>query len=417
VVICNLSTSGKGRINEENPMSNEALKTPWGERQVTQEELIRAHRELLANFEQLIAEKEYVEAIVESLREPLLVLRADMHVQWANSGYYHFFVVTPHETLGRSIYDLGNGQWNIHHLPTLLQGVLVTGQPFQNFEAEYDFPTIGHKVLLLNGSRILHQQERIKDHLILLTMYDITSRRELERQKDALPGIVSHELKAPLTSAKLYIYLLRRNVVKREEEQAAIHLEKLEKQISLLSFFVNDLVDTTAIEKGMLRMNLAPFAINDLVQSVVEKFRLTYPALSLFLEKEADTEVYGDQMRTGQVLVNLLSNAVKYSQPDGHIHVKVKVDEDLVTVSVRDHGVGIPRDQQERIFERFYHAREAQQERVTGLGLGLFIARQIVKQQGGRIWVESTPGEGATFFFTIPCRPATGIHGERQETS
>ena len=395
---------------------NEALKSTWGERQVTQEELIRAHREVLASFEQLMAEKEYVEAIVESMREPLLVLGADMYVQRANKGYCRFFVTAPHETEGRYFYDLGDGQWNIPRLQTMLEAVPVTGQSFQDFEVEYNFPTIGHKILLLNGSRILDRQERIKDRLILLTMYDVTSHRERERQKDALPGIVSHELKAPLTSAKLYIYLLRRNMAKGKEEQTAIHLENLEKQINLLSFFVNDLVDTTAIEKGMLRMNLAPFAIDDLVWSIVEKFRLTYPALRLVIETEAGTEVYGDRMRTGQVLVNLLSNAIKYSQPDGRVHVKVKVDEDLVTVCVQDEGVGIPRDQQERIFERFYHAREAQEERVTGLGLGLFIAMQIVKQQGGQIWVESTPGEGATFFFTIPRRPATGVCAGHQET-
>lgn len=402
--------------NEKLQSMNEALKSIWGERQVTQEELIRAHSELLPSFEQLIAEKGYVEAIVESMREPLLVLRNDMRVQRANSGYYHFFVVAPHETLGRSFYELGNGQWNIPRLAALLEGVLVNDQSFQDFEAEDNFPTIGHKVLLLNGSRIFQQQTRVKEHLLLLTMYDITSLREQDRQKDVLTSIVSHELKAPLTSAKLYMYLVRRFVAKGEEEQSLIHLEKLEKQINLLSFFVNDLIDVTAIEKGMLRMNLAPFTIDDLVWSIVEKFRLMYPALRFTIETEANIEVYGDGVRTGQVLVNLLSNAVKFSEPDGCIHVKVKVDEELVTVRVQDHGVGIPRDQQERIFERFYHAREARQ-RDMGLGLGLFIAAQIVKQQGGQIWVESTPGEGATFFFTIPRRPATGVHDERQETS
>ena len=403
--------------NEKWQSMNEALKSNWDERQVAQEGLIRAHRELLFSFEQLIAEKEYDEAIVESMREPLLVLGADMRVQWANSGYYHFFVVTPDETLGRSFYELGNGQWNIPLLAALLEGVLISGQSFQDFEAEDNFPTIGHKVLLLNGSRILQQRTRVKEHLLLLTMYDITSFREQERQKDALPGIVSHELKATLTSAKLYVYLVRRFVAKGEEEQSLIHLEKLEKQINLLSFFVNDLVDATAIEKGMLRVNLAPFTIDDLVRSIVEKRRLVYPALRFTIEMGANIQVYGDEVRTGQVLVNLLSNAIKFSEPDGCIHVRVKVDEDLVTVSVQDYGVGIPRDQQERIFERFYHAREAQGQQVTGLGLGLFIAAQIVKQQGGRIWVESAPGEGATFFFTIPRRPATGIHDERQETS
>ncbi|HEU5231125.1 MAG TPA: sensor histidine kinase, partial [Ktedonobacteraceae bacterium] len=143
----------------------------------------------------------------------------------------------------------------------------------------------------------------------------------------------------------------------------------------------------------------APFVVDDLVRAIIED--LGYPASRLHLEETVQAQAYGDQERTGQVVRNLLINALKYSAPTEPVWVRISASEDAITLSVQDHGRGIPQDQQARIFDRF--ARLDQSERVPGTGLGLYIAAQIVAQQGGRIWVESTPGKGATFFFTLRC--------------
>lgn len=134
-----------------------------------------------------------------------------------------------------------------------------------------------------------------------------------------------------------------------------------------------------------------------------------FPSHRLLIEGEAHVEVYADRGRTEQVLVNLLSNAIKYSPEAGSIRVSFGIDEEMVTIGVHDQGPGIPLDQHMKIFDRFYRATDAYQ--VIGLGLGLYIAAEIIKRQRGTIWVESIEGRGATFFFTLPrCSVAEKLH-------
>ena len=136
------------------------------------------------------------------------------------------------------------------------------------------------------------------------------------------------------------------------------------------------------------------------------------PPHRLLIEEIAHAEVYADRERTEQVLMNVLINAIKYAPEAEPIEVSVVADEAMVTVRVHDHGPGIPADQQARIFERFYRVTGSQQTQVVGLGLGLYLAAEIVKRQGGRIWVESIEGRGSTFSFTLPRSPVAGIHEE-----
>jgi two-component system CheB/CheR fusion protein len=255
--------------------------------------------------------------------------------------------------------------------------------------------------MLLNGRRIVNERKGTRDHLILLAMEDITARRELERQKETFLGMVSHELKAPLTGAKGFVQLLRRRVKKAGDEQTATELERIDARLDKLAHLIGSLLDASALETGTFSMRPALFAIDDLVREVVDECEHTAPG-RVHLEGIVDAEVYGDRERTGQVLLNLLTNALKYSAPTDPVWVRSSVTEDGITLSVQDRGPGITLDQQARIFERFTRLELPNQDNVPGMGLGLYIAAQIISQQRGRIWVESIPGEGATFFFTIP---------------
>ena len=385
-------------LNEELQNLNEAL-------EANNDELTTINQQLKARNEQLKEAQEYAEAIVETMRTPLVVLSADLRVTRANTAFYQFFRVAPPRTERRSLYELGSGQWNLPRLHTLLEEVLATGQSFKDFEVEDNFPTIGHRIMLLTGRCIV--REPIRDHLILLAMEDITERKELERQKDAFLDMVSHELRSPLLSAKLHADLLKEGFVETENEQAVTELAKINVQLDELSRLINDLLDATAIGAGSLQMRPAPFVVDDLVRSTIEEMRHIYPTARLFFVQSANAEAYADRERVGQVLINLLSNAIKYSPETEAVLVSVSVDTEAVTVSVQDRGVGIPQEQQARLFERFYRASDQKQKRVPGLGLGLYIASQIVKQQGGRIEVKSKPGKGSTFSFTIPRRKSS----------
>ncbi|HEX6553604.1 MAG TPA: ATP-binding protein [Ktedonobacteraceae bacterium] len=385
--------------NEETLASNEELQNANEELKAINEELSTTNQQLEVRNEQFKEAQEYAEAIVETVSEPLLVLSAELRVERANSAFYQFFRVEPPRIEGRSLYSLGRGQWNRPRLRTLLEEVLTTNRSFKDFEVEYDFSTIGHKIMLLNARRIVREGEPIRDHQILLMMEDITERRELERQRDDIIDMVSHELRTPLYSAKLYTDQLKEGLAEVGNE-----LAKVDAQLDELSRLINDLLDATSLGAGILQMHSAPFLVDDLVQSVVEEMGHIHSAARLLLQGEAHVEAYGDRERIRQVLINLISNAIKYSLQTEPVYVSISVDTDTVTVSVQDRGMGIPLERQARIFERFYHASEQKQELKSSIGLGLYIASKIVKQQGGQIWVKSEPGKGSTFSFTIPRR-------------
>src|SRR5258708_1897056 len=203
----------QGKAKEELQSTNEELETSKEELQVINEELTTTNQELQTRNEQLKAAQDYAEAIVETVREPLVVLSEDLRVQRANLAFYQFFQVVPQETEGRSLDELGDGQWNSPRLRMLLEQVLTTHHSFRDFEVEHRFPRIGTKTMLLNARRIVREYEHVKDHLLLLALEDITERREAERQQEALLGMVSHELKSPLTSASLSTQWLHREIL------------------------------------------------------------------------------------------------------------------------------------------------------------------------------------------------------------
>jgi signal transduction histidine kinase len=194
-----------------------------------------------------------------------------------------------------------------------------------------------------------------------------------------------------------------------------MQLETINESLHWLTYLIDSFLDVATLETGGWLMHPTRFAIDDLIREVVEDIGRTMGCHRLRYEQEAHVEVYGDQERTGQVLSNLLTNAIKYSSPTEPIWVSATADEHLVTIRVQDQGKGIPKDQQARIFECFYRIDGANQERVPGVGLGLYLAAEITKRQGGRIWVESTPGKGSTFFFTVPRGQDAGASPESKD--
>jgi two-component system CheB/CheR fusion protein len=359
--------------------------------------------------EQLKAAQHYADAIVETVREPLLVLSEDLRVQRANTAFYQFFQVTPQETERRQLEEQGTGQWNIPRLQSLLEQVLLTHHAFNNFEVEHVFPRIGQKTMLLNARCIVNEAEPANSHLILLAIEDMTERKEVERQKETLLGMVSHELKTPLTGALLHTGMIQLFLEQADVVQITPHVQKLEEQLDLLTHHIDDLLDATGAAAKTLRFHLTAFAIDELIRETVEEMQQRNPSRRLLVEGETGTEVSADRERTKQALMNLLSNAIKYASETEPIRVCALVSEELVTVRVQDRGMGIPTDRQAQIFDRFYRINDSSKQGTPGLGLGLYLTAQIIKQQGGQIWVESIEGMGSTFSFTLPRNGASGL--------
>ena len=395
--------------NEEIRASNEELHTMNEELEVSQEELQATNQELLTTNQSLAARNEEVqiardraEAIVETVREPLVVLTPEGYVERANPAFYQVFQLLPQQTEGRLLFELDNGQWNMAQFRTLFEQVATTHQPLSDYKVDQHFPRLGHKILRLNVRPVVEGPTRARSHRILLAIEDITARTILERQKESLLGMASHELKTPITAAKLQVQLLQRQQLKQGDPSLAPKLTKIEAHLNRLTRLVDGYLDVAAIETGNLSVHREAFAIDELIQAICEELQPFAPDQPLAFVQQAHTQVEADRGHIEEVLSNLLTNAIKYAPSRQAIEVRAYSQGNWVTVSVRDHGKGIPQAQQATIFERFYRGHDPDQRQRPGTGLGLYLVAELVKHQGGRIWVESPPGEGATFCFTLP---------------
>ena len=231
----------------------------------------------------------------------------------------------------------------------------------------------------------------------------ITERKMLEKRKDEFISLASHELKTPVTTLKGFTQLLQRRLKKQDNTSALEPLERMVTQLDKLTLLINDLLDISRIQAGKLTFREEPFDLAALMKETVEDLQATMPTHQLQLSLSASALIYGDRDRVGQVLINLLTNAVKYSPFANEVRIRLERTADKALVSIQDFGMGIPADQKARIFERFFQVSSGTRAKnLTGLGIGLYISNEIVQRHNGQMWVESTPGEGSTFYFTLP---------------
>jgi PAS domain S-box-containing protein len=232
------------------------------------------------------------------------------------------------------------------------------------------------------------------------TNTDIDDQKKLERQKDDFIAIVSHELKTPVTSIKAFTQVLQNRFTRAGDEKSAVLLGKMDAQINKLTSLITDLLDVTKIEGGQLQFNEALFSFDELVDEVVGEIQRSTHKHTLEKQGTVKKTIYGDKDRIEQVIINFLTNAIKYSPHASKIIVKRSFENDRVTLCVQDFGIGIPEEKQQHVFERFY--RVSGNETIPGIGLGLYISAEIIRRQKGAIWIESKPGQGSTFCFSLP---------------
>ncbi len=231
---------------------------------------------------------------------------------------------------------------------------------------------------------------------------DISERKALERRKDEFIGMASHELKTPVTSLKGFLGLLQRLLADQENKKVLHYLVRMDAQIDKLTTLINDLLDISRMQNGHLIYRKERVEVDSLVQEIMENVQETTQTHHLRLEGQSRADVFGDRDRLGQVLINLLTNAIKYSPKADMVIVHLAADEQQVLVRVQDFGLGIAKEHQHKIFERFYQVIDPEEKTYPGLGLGLAICREIVNRHGGRLWVESQKGKGSTFHLSLP---------------
>ncbi len=275
---------------------------------------------------------------------------------------------------------------------------LYNGETVVGDEIEFKRENI-HYFLRINAAPIKNKKNEIV--AAVSTVDDITSEKELEQRKDDFVSMASHELKTPITSMKIYLEVLLNLLKKHQDPKAEKTLLSIKSQMEKLQSIVSDLLDISKIQTGKLSFKKEKFDLTELVSEIVDVLQGTTSQKLLF-DNHQKVEVYADRFRIYQVITNLITNAIKYSPQGEKIWLHINEDKGKAIISVKDQGIGVSKDQKKKIFERLYQIRDSKEKTFPGLGMGLYISKEIIKRHRGNIWVEGEIGQGSTFYFSLP---------------
>ncbi|MCG2613255.1 HAMP domain-containing histidine kinase [Terrimonas sp. NA20] len=233
------------------------------------------------------------------------------------------------------------------------------------------------------------------------TLIDITEPKREQQRKNDFIAMVSHELKTPLASMKLYLQLLQQHAGQKQDPVVSGTLVKAVRQVKKMIGMINSFLNVSRLEAGKMRIDKQVFDIRELLAEIEEETSTTVTSHPVIYSSVA-VKVNADREKISQVVHNLISNATKYSAARSPIAINCHYEEGYALVSVTDRGIGVNDEHRERLFEQYYRVEADRGESVSGFGIGLYLSAEIISRHDGTIWVESEPGRGSTFFFKIP---------------
>ena len=268
---------------------------------------------------------------------------------------------------------------------------------------EFEYPVIGYhdgKERWLRGVGELILDNAKTQSFFTGVVIDITERVKDEQRKNDFIGMVSHELKTPITSLSAYLQLLQKRAQKFEDEFTASALDKSVKQVKRMTTMINDFLNISRLESGKINIDKQTFDLADLINDTKEEALTLFSSHVLEFGPIDNAMVFADRDKIGQVINNVLGNAVKYSPQSSTIIISCIKKENLVEVIVKDEGIGIEAKDLELMFERYY--RVDNHDNISGFGIGLYLSLEILNLHQGKIWAESEVGKGSTFHFILP---------------
>jgi len=389
-------------------------------------------QEIKAKEIQAQSAREFAWSIIDTVRQPLIVLDADLRVISANRYFYNTFQVSETQTVGSLLYKLGNNQWDIPKLKELLKKSLPEETTVNDFEVEHNFEDIGHKIMLLNARKLEQKQE--KERLILLAIEDVTKRRkyeeelkrlnkELENKAEELQQILyitTHDLRSPLVNIQGFTKEMEASLtdLKTLLEKAEFNsaeknsLENImEEEIpEAIHYITSSTTKMDNLLKGLLalsrlgrqKLTFRELDMNQLIKQVLDNFQFEIDKNKVEVIVDDLPACTGDDLQMNQLFSNLIGNSMKFfdSERPGKIIISGEKENNGCTYTVEDNGIGIAPEYREKIFGLF----EKLDPKKPGIGLGMNIIKQIVEKHNGTIEMKSEIEKGTKFIIFIPDR-------------
>jgi len=333
------------------------------------------------------------QVLFNSMLEGLLLLDRNRRIYLANRSFKNLFGIKA-ELRGKTIMEA----LRVRELADIVERVEGEGQMF---DYELKLPDLTERWLQVNAAAISNSAGEREG--TILVFHDLTRLKQLERAREEFVANVSHELRTPLSLIKGYVETLL-DGARSNPEVAERFLKIIERNAQRLDLLIQDLLTISALEAGRAKLNLQAVELRPLAEKVLGDLKPPADSKSVTLVNQLpDLRATADAGRLEQVFANLVDNAIKYGRTQGTVTVGGgKTGDGKIEVFVQDDGPGIPPESLDRVFERFYRVDKARSREQGGTGLGLSIVKHIVQSHGGKVWVKSELGKGATFFFTLP---------------
>jgi PAS domain S-box-containing protein len=366
-------------------------------------------------YQQVSAERERLDAIIENSGDGVMIVNPYRIIQTWNRALANLTGISAEEAIGRPCYDILNLRSK--------QGVSVchTACPLVNPPTDERLYAEGihHRAdglaitLADNYSPQFNEEGELTQ--VIANVRDMTRLREAEELKQTLLSVISHELKTPVSIIKGYAGTLAREDADWDRGTLAEGLAVIEEEADRLDKLITNLLEASRLQAGGVKLQQSYVNLADLAKSAVENLQATTDKHAFQLDFPDDyPTIMGDFERLREVLTNLIGNAIKYSPDGGSIKVGGRPGAaNTIQLYVSDEGIGIPPADQERIFERFHRVDNRLARQTPGTGLGLFLVRAVVEAHGGRVWVDSTPGQGSVFWLELPTGESTELGNNR----
>jgi two-component system phosphate regulon sensor histidine kinase PhoR len=354
-------------------------------------------------IEEISKEKDYLQTILKGMVEGVLVVDGRGRILMVNDALRRLLSLSKDVSDKMPLEIIRNAE---------LEGAIRKAiQDGENIALELDLNKSGEKTIEVNVVSILPSGRRMDEdgegiRGAIAVFHDITRMKQLEKIRQDFVANVSHELRTPLTTIKGYAETLLEGGLK--EDQAFQFVQVIKRHTDRLAKIVEDLLMLSRIETKEFQLKMEATPLQDFVNDIIDFVKEPAERKKISLSRNeipSSLAVLADRSHLEQILINLLDNAIKYTPEGGRVIVSaVEKDSKDIQFSVEDNGIGIPKEDLSRIFERFYRVDKGRSKELGGTGLGLSIVKHLIQAHGGRVWVESQMGKGSTFYFTLPKR-------------